>query len=58
MEEVALCVVLYKLLCRWYIALYSLYAWSPTLGIDGYITLTFTVKYHPLIISIPSHFSP
>lgn len=30
----------------------------PTLGIEGYITLTFTMKYHPFIISISSHISP
>lgn len=31
---------------------------AATLGADDYVTLTFTMKYHPLIIGIPSHFLP
>lgn len=48
-------------MCRALYTPYSLtveYEDSSTLGIDSYITLTFTMKYHPLVICMPPHISP
>lgn len=39
-------------------ALPLLHGATTSLGADDYVPLTFTMKYHPLIIGIPSHFSP